>query len=181
MQTSSGNTAPTREQQGEVFPLVSSVSTLSLPKDIRSLFVSALERIAEAKGVASIQNSARAGVEARTIAFSLGVPRHLSGSYPERGNFQMRLPWAGRIQSQFPASQATGTVGPTSMPASMVDTDTRPLPVGEGKSYHCNCTNKWPAPVPESGLAKGAKSIKKWHKMFQTIKFSCKNLNFLTL
>ena len=71
MQTSSGNTAPNREQQGEVFPLVSSVSTLSRPKDIRSLFVSALERIAGTKGIARIQ-SVRAGVGARTIAFSLG-------------------------------------------------------------------------------------------------------------
>ncbi len=54
-----------------VFPLVISLSILSLSADIRSLFVSALERMAEAKGAASIQkNLARAGVEARAIASS---------------------------------------------------------------------------------------------------------------
>ena len=135
---------------------------LSLWRAIRSLFVSALERMVGAKGAASIQNTRPApALRPGQSHFRLGVPRHLSGSYPERGNFQMRLPWVGRMQSQFPASQATGTVVPASMPESMVDTDTRPLPAGEGKSYHCNCTNKWPAPVPESGSAKEAKSIKK--------------------
>ena len=54
-----------------VFPLVISLSILSLPKDIRSLFVSALERMAESKGAASLQ-SARAGVEARAITSSPG-------------------------------------------------------------------------------------------------------------
>ena len=123
------------------------------------------------------EHPARAGVEARAIASSLGSPQHLSGFYPELGNFQMRLLWAVGIQSQVPASQATGMV----VPASIVDTDTRPLPAGKGKSYDSNCTNKSPAPFPESGSAKEAKSIKKWHKMLQNIKFSCKNLNCLPL
>ena len=79
------------------------------------------------------------------------------------------------IQSQVPALNATGTV----VPASLTHTDTRPLSAGEGKSYHSDCTNKWPAPFPEFGSAKEVKIIKKRSKMLQDLKFSLIVLNFL--
>ena len=88
-----------------VFPFVISVSILSLSADIRSLFVSALERIVGAKGAASIQNTRPApALRPGQSNLRLGFPQHLSGFCLELENFQMRLPWAVRIQSQFPAA-----------------------------------------------------------------------------
>ena len=57
MQMTAGNTDPTRERSICGFSLNFSLSILSLPKDIRSLFVSALERTVEAKWAASIPNT----------------------------------------------------------------------------------------------------------------------------